>query len=171
MSDRILMTALFAITDSILADDSVDVRHRLHLDTKRQPRQPAAYGWWACEGWRDRGDATVAMSLSGRRALRRSRSKAYSRVSMRADCQPARGPYLAMIRALGCDRPGSAAHLATGQKAAANRCVIAVVRKRSSSRRPGGAPAQGTGLAWLEAQAEVAEGLVAERWDATQQLR
>jgi hypothetical protein len=90
---------------------------------------------------------------------------------MCADCQPAHGPYLAMIRALGCDRPGSAAHLATGTEGGRQRCVIAVCASGWAAGELVARVHKESGLAWLEGQAEVAEGLVAERWDATQQLR
>jgi hypothetical protein len=49
------------------------------------------------------------------------------------------------------------------QKAAANRRVIAVMRQRLAAGEEVARMYQEPGLAWLERQAEVAEGLVAER--------
>jgi hypothetical protein len=49
------------------------------------------------------------------------------------------------------------------QKAAANRQVIAVMRQRLAAGEQLARMYQEPGLAWLERQAEVAEGLVAER--------
>jgi hypothetical protein len=49
------------------------------------------------------------------------------------------------------------------QKAAANRQVIAVMRQRLAAGEQLASMYQEPGLAWLERQAEVAEGLVAER--------
>jgi hypothetical protein len=52
---------------------------------------------------------------------------------------------------------------ALAQKAAANRQVIAVMRQRLAAGEKVARMHQEPGLAWLERQAEVAEGLVAER--------
>jgi hypothetical protein len=49
------------------------------------------------------------------------------------------------------------------QKAAANRQVIAVMRRRLAAGRGSGPHVQEPGLAWLERQAEVAEGRVVGR--------
>jgi hypothetical protein len=52
------------------------------------------------------------------------------------------------------------------QKAAANRQVIAVMRKRLAAGEEVAPMYQEPGLAWLERQAEAAEDLIAERGTA-----
>jgi hypothetical protein len=88
-------------------------------------------------------------------------------VLMCADCQAARGhgsgPYPVMTRAetrAGLDQLPT---WVLEQKAAANRQVIAVMRQRLAAGEQLARMYQEPGLAWLERQAEVAEGLVAER--------
>ena len=82
---------------------------------------------------------------------------------MCADCQAARGrgsgPYPMMIRAemrAGLDLLPT---WALEQKAAANRQVIAVMRRRLAAGEEVARMYQEPGLAWLERQAEVAEDL------------
>jgi hypothetical protein len=76
------------------------------------------------------------------------------------DCQAARGhgsgPYPVMTRVE--LRAGL-----LGQKAAANREVSAVMRQRLAAGEVVARMYQGSGLGWLERQAEVAEDLVARR--------
>jgi hypothetical protein len=86
---------------------------------------------------------------------------------MCADCQAARGhgtsPYPVMTRAqmkAGLDLLPT---WALEQKSAANRQVIAVIRKRLAAGEAVARMFQEPGLAWLERQAEVAENLIAER--------
>ena len=57
---------------------------------------------------------------------------------------------------------GVAAQLGAGQKAAANRTVIAVTRQRLAAGEAVARMYQEPGLAWLERQAEAAEDLLAE---------
>jgi hypothetical protein len=88
-------------------------------------------------------------------------------VLMCADCQAARGhgsgPYPVMTRTelrAGLDLLPT---WALEQKAAANRQVIAVMRKRLAAGEQVARMYQEPGLAWLERQAEAAEELVAGR--------
>jgi hypothetical protein len=88
-------------------------------------------------------------------------------VFMCADCQAARGhgagPYPVMTRAqmrAGLDLLPT---WALEQKAAANRQVIAVMRRRLAADETVARMYREPGLAWLERQAEAAEDLVAER--------
>jgi hypothetical protein len=88
-------------------------------------------------------------------------------VLMCADCQAARGhgsgPYPVMTRTelrAGLDLLPT---WALEQKAAANRQVIAVMRKRLAAGEQMARMYQEPGLAWLKRQAEVAEELVAGR--------
>lgn len=92
-------------------------------------------------------------------------------VLMCADCQAARGygtgPYPVTTRAemrAGLDMLPT---WALEQKAAANRQVIAVMRKRLAGGEAVARMYQEPGLAWLERQAEVAEELAAERQAAS----
>jgi hypothetical protein len=93
-------------------------------------------------------------------------------VLMCADCQAARGhgsgPYPVMTR--GQMRAGLdlLPTWALEQKAAANRQVIAVMRERLAAGEQVARMYQAPGLAWLERQAEVAEGLVAQRKRASE---
>jgi hypothetical protein len=84
-----------------------------------------------------------------------------------ADCQAARGhggrPYPVMTRA---EMRAGLELLPTWvlqQKAAANRQVIEVMRQRLAAGEQVARMYQEPGLAWLERQAEVAEGLVSTR--------
>jgi hypothetical protein len=88
-------------------------------------------------------------------------------VLMCPDCQAlrghGRGPYPAMTRA---EMRASLELLPTWvleQKAAANRQVIAVMRKRIAAGEAVARMYQESGLAWLERQAEAADDLIAER--------
>jgi hypothetical protein len=88
-------------------------------------------------------------------------------VLMCADCQAARGhgsgPYPVMTRAemrAGLDQMPI---WALEQKAAANRQLIAIMRRRLAAGEEVARMYQEPGLAWLERQADVAETLVAER--------
>jgi hypothetical protein len=88
-------------------------------------------------------------------------------VLMCADCQAARGhgngPYPVMTRAemrAGLDLMPT---WALEQKAAANRQVIDVMRRRLAAGEEVARMYQEPALAWLERQAKVAEDLVAER--------
>jgi hypothetical protein len=88
-------------------------------------------------------------------------------VLMCADCQAARGhgsgPYSVMTRSemrAGLDLLPT---WALEQKAAANRQVIAIMRRRLAAGEEVARMYQEPGLAWLERQAEVAEELVAGR--------
>jgi hypothetical protein len=88
-------------------------------------------------------------------------------VLMCADCQAARGhgsgPYPVTTRAemrAGLDLLPT---WALEQKAAANRQLIAAMRRRLATGEQVARMYQEPGLAWLERQAEVAEELVAER--------
>jgi hypothetical protein len=88
-------------------------------------------------------------------------------VLMCVDCQAARGhgagPYPVMTRA---EMRASLDLLPTWvleQKAAANRQVIDVMRKRLAAGEEVARMYQEPGLAWLERQAEAAEDLIAER--------
>jgi hypothetical protein len=88
-------------------------------------------------------------------------------VLMCADCQAARGhgsgPYSVMTRAemrAGLDLLPT---WALEQKAAANRQVIDIMRRRLAAGEEVTRMYQEPGLAWLERQAEVAEDLVARR--------
>jgi hypothetical protein len=88
-------------------------------------------------------------------------------VLMCPDCQAVRGhgsgPYPVMTRAemrAGLDLMPT---WALEQKAAANRQVIDIMRRRLSAGEQLARMYQEPGLAWLERQAEVAEDLVAQR--------
>jgi hypothetical protein len=88
-------------------------------------------------------------------------------VLMCADCQAARGhgsgPYPVMTRAemrAGLELLPS---WMLEQKAAANRQLIAVMRQRLAAGEQVARMYQEPGLAWLERQAEVAEGLATKR--------
>jgi hypothetical protein len=88
-------------------------------------------------------------------------------VLMCADCQAARGhgsgPYPVMTRAelrAGLDQMPT---WALEQKAAANRQLIAIMRRRLAAGEEVARMYQEPGLAWLERQADVAETRVAER--------
>jgi hypothetical protein len=88
-------------------------------------------------------------------------------VLMCADCQALRGhgsgPYPVMTRAelrAGLDLLPT---WALEQKAAANRQIIAAMRKRLAAGEGVARLYQEPGLAWLERQADVAEELVAQR--------
>ena len=92
-------------------------------------------------------------------------------VLMCADCQAARGhgsgPYPVMTRAemrAGLDLMPT---WALEQKAAANRQVIAVMRRRLAAGEEVARMYQEPALAWLERQAEVAEDVVADRHGAS----
>jgi hypothetical protein len=111
--------------------------------------------------------------LATRCAFCGSTSRPFSKVEglftvlMCADCQAARGhgsgPYPVMTRA---EMRAGLELLPTWvleQKAAANRQVIAVMRQRLAAGEQVARMYQEPGLAWLERQAEVAEGLVGER--------
>jgi hypothetical protein len=96
-------------------------------------------------------------------------------VLMCADCQAARGygagPYPVMTRTqmrAGLDLLPT---WALDQKAAANRQVIAAMRRRLAAGEQVARMYQEPGLAWLERQAEVAEDLVAERQAAAKRHR
>jgi hypothetical protein len=96
-----------------------------------------------------------------------SRVEGLFTVLMCADCQAARGqgsgPYPVMTRAqmrAGLDLLPT---WALEQKAAANRQVIAAMRKRLAAGEAVARMYQEPGLAWLERQAEVTEELVAQR--------
>jgi hypothetical protein len=88
-------------------------------------------------------------------------------VLMCADCQAARGhgsgPYPVMTRAEMRAGLNLMPTWALQQKAAANRQVIAIMRRRLAAGEEVARMYQEPALAWLERQAEVAEGLVAER--------
>jgi hypothetical protein len=88
-------------------------------------------------------------------------------VLMCADCQAARGhgsgPYPIMTRSEMRAGLDMMATWALEQKAAANRQVIAIMRRRLAAGEEVARMYQAPGLAWLERQAEVAEDLVAER--------
>ena len=91
------------------------------------------------------------------------------------DCQAARGhsaaPYPAMTRAEMCESLGLLASWGLEQKAAANRQVIAIMRRRLAAGEQVARMYEEPGLAWLERQAEVAEDLVAERQAAAKRHR
>ena len=93
-------------------------------------------------------------------------------VLMCADCQAARGygsgPYPVMTRAEMRAGLDLMATWALEQKAAANRQVIAIMRKRLAAGEQVARMYQEPGLAWLERQAEVAEELVAQRKRTTE---
>jgi hypothetical protein len=88
-------------------------------------------------------------------------------VLMCADCQAARGhgagPYPVMTRAEMRTSLDLMPTWVLEQKAAANRQVIAVMRQRLAAGEEVARMYQEPGLAWLERQAEAAEGLIAER--------
>jgi hypothetical protein len=88
-------------------------------------------------------------------------------VLMCADCQAARGhgsgPYPVMTRAEMRAGLNLMPTWALQQKAAANRQVIAIMRRRLAAGEEVARMYQEPGLAWLERQAEVAEELVAGR--------
>ena len=88
-------------------------------------------------------------------------------VLMCADCQAARrhgsGPYPVMTRAQARAGLDLLPTWALEQKAAANRQVIAIMRKRLATGEQVAHMYQEPGLTWLERQAEVAEDLVTER--------
>ena len=94
---------------------------------------------------------------------------------MCADCQAARGrgsgPYPVMTWAemrAGLDQLPT---WALEQKAAANRQLIAAMRRRLAAGEQAAGMYQGPGLAWLERQAEIGEDLVAERQAAAKRHR
>jgi hypothetical protein len=91
-------------------------------------------------------------------------------VLMCADCQAARGqgagPYPVMTRAEMRASLDLLPTWALEQKAAANRQVIAVMRKRLAAGEEVARMYHEPGLAWLERQAEAAEDLIAERGTA-----
>ena len=96
-------------------------------------------------------------------------------VLMCADCQAARGhgsgPYPVMTRAqmrAGLDLLPT---WALEQKAAANRQLIAIMRRRLAVGEEVARMYQEPGLAWLERQAEVAEDLVVGRRAAVKRHR
>jgi hypothetical protein len=88
-------------------------------------------------------------------------------VLMCADCQAARGhgsgPYPVMTRAEMRAGLNLMPTWALQQKAAANRRVIAIMRRRLAAGEEVARMYQEPGLSWLERQAEVAEELVAGR--------
>jgi hypothetical protein len=88
-------------------------------------------------------------------------------VMMCADCQAARGhgagPYPVMTRAQMRTGLDLLPTWALEQKAAANRQVIAVMRKRLAAGEVVARMYQEPALAWLERQAEATEDLIAER--------
>ena len=96
-------------------------------------------------------------------------------VLMCADCQAARGygsgPYPVMTRAEMRGGLNLMATWALEQKAAANRQVIALMRRRLAAGEEVARMYQELGLAWLEQQAEVAEDLVSERQAAEKRHR
>jgi hypothetical protein len=96
-------------------------------------------------------------------------------VLMCADCQAARGygsgPYPVMTRAEMRGGLNLMATWALEQKAAANRQVIALMRRRLAAGEEVARMYQELGLAWLERQAEVAEDLVSERQAAEKRHR
>ena len=96
-----------------------------------------------------------------------SRVEGLFTVLMCADCQAARGhgsgPYPVMTRAEMRAGLELLPTWALEQKAAANRQVIAVMRRRLTAGEQVARMYQEPGLAWLERQAEVAEELVAQR--------
>jgi hypothetical protein len=96
-------------------------------------------------------------------------------VLMCADCQAARGhgsgPYPVMTRAEMRAGLNLMPTWALEQKAAANRQVIALMRRRLAAGEEVARMYQEPGLAWLERQAEVAEDLVAERQAAENRHR
>jgi hypothetical protein len=96
-------------------------------------------------------------------------------VLMCADCQAARGygsgPYPVMTRAEMRAGLNLMPTWALEQKAAANRQVIALMRRRLAAGEEVARIYQEPGLAWLERQAEVAEDLVAERQAAENRHR
>jgi hypothetical protein len=73
------------------------------------------------------------------------------------------GPYPVMTRAEMRASLDLLPTWALEQKAAANRQVIAVMRQRLAAGEEVARMYQEPGLAWLERQAEAAEGLIAER--------
>jgi hypothetical protein len=93
-------------------------------------------------------------------------------VLMCADCQAARGhgsgPYPVMTRAEMRAGLDLLATWALEQKAAANRQLIAAMRRRLAAGEQVARMSQEPGLAWLERQAEVAEELVAQRKRTTE---
>jgi hypothetical protein len=96
-------------------------------------------------------------------------------VLMCVDCQADRGygsgPYPVMTRAQMRAVLDLLPTWALEQKAAANRQRIAVMRQRLAAGEQVARMYQEPGLAWLERQAEVAEGLVAERQAAGKRHR
>jgi hypothetical protein len=92
-----------------------------------------------------------------------------------ADCQAARGhgsgPYPVMTRAEMRAGLNLMPTWALEQKAAANRQVIALMRRRLAAGEEVARIYQEPGLAWLERQAEVAEDLIAERQAAENRHR
>jgi hypothetical protein len=88
-------------------------------------------------------------------------------VLMCADCQAARGhgagPYPVMTRAEMRAGLNLLPTWALEHKAAANRQLIAVMRRRLAAGEAVARMYQEPGLAWLERQAEAAEELIAER--------
>jgi len=94
---------------------------------------------------------------------RSARWRGCSRLLMCADCQAAyghgAGPYPMMTRAQMRADLELLPTWALEQKAAANRQVIAVMRRRLAAGEEVARMYQEPGLAWLERQAEVAEDL------------
>jgi hypothetical protein len=88
-------------------------------------------------------------------------------VLMCFDCQAARGhsaaPYPAMTRAEMRESLGLLPSWVLEQKAAANRQVIAIMRRRLAAGEEVARMYQEPGLAWLERHADAAEDLLAER--------
>jgi hypothetical protein len=93
-------------------------------------------------------------------------------VLMCADCQAARGygsgPYPVMTRAEMRTSLDLLPTWALEQKAAANRQLIAAMRRRLAAGEEVARMYQEPGLAWLKRQAEVAEELVAQRKRTTE---
>jgi hypothetical protein len=73
------------------------------------------------------------------------------------------GPYPAMTRAEMCESLELLPSWVLKQKAAANRQLIAIMRRRLAAGEQVARMYQEPGLAWLERQAETAEQLLAER--------
>jgi hypothetical protein len=100
-----------------------------------------------------------------------SRVEGLFTVLMCVDCQAARGPYPVMTRAEMGAGLDLMATWALEQKAAANRQLIEIMRRRLAAGEQVARMYQEPGLAWLERQAEVAEDLVAKRQSAAKRLR
>src|SRR5512132_4628366 len=112
------------------------------------------------------GRCTFCGSTMGRSA----RWRGCSRLLMCADCQAAHGhgagPYPMMTRAQMRADLELLPTWALEQKAAANRQVIAVMRRRLAAGEEVARMYQEPGLAWLERQAEVAEDLMLRSLDS-----